>query len=168
MSDAKLAEHINAIVKVRGLKDKELTEAAVYWHRTQKMEPIIEEVKNENKNRIKEATVDVLGLLQDVMAMSQNPEMRATIKWSDILNAAAQHEKLFGGVSGTVGAIDLDLRFGKAKPTPRQIILEQRQKSLSELNLTEEEIQGILSDDDEDDPIFYDDDEPGEDEDIWN
>jgi len=166
LSNKRVAIRINALVKSRGTNDVELTESAVRWHREHKINEVIAEVMHENKDKIESMVADSLTILTDIMDMANDPAMKATIKWSDILKATSEYERLFGGLSKNIGPIDLDVRWGKALATPREVILNARKQSLEQLGLTETELQGIMEESEEED-VFTEKGKVDED-DFWN
>ena len=166
MSNKNLAIRINALSESRNTGDVKITESAVRWHRENKINAIISEVMHESKDKIEGMVADSLKILTDIMDMANDPAMKASIKWSDILKATSEYERLFGGLSKNIGPVDLDVRWGKALETPREIIIAARKQSLKSLGLTETELQGIMDESDEDD-IFTEKEEETDD-DFWD
>jgi len=167
LSNKNIAIRINALAEARDTGDVSITESAVRWHREHKINDIVSEVMHENKDRIEGIIADSLTILTDIMDMAKDPAMKATIKWSDILKATSEYERLFGGLSKNIGPVDLDVRWGKALTTPREIILAARKQSLEQLGLSETELQGIMDEPEEED-IFTEKDDEVDDDDFWN
>jgi len=168
LSNKNIAIRVNALVKSRGTDDSDITESSVRWHRENKINEIVSEVMHQNKDRIEGMVANSLDILTDIMDMAKDPAMRATVKWSDILKATAEYERLFGGLSKNIGPVDLDVRWGKALETPREIIIAARKESLESLGLTEVELQGIMDESDEDDIFTEKEDGDGTDDEFWN